>query len=184
MSQSEVVPIQKPATQCAPFITGECEKALHVEFGRNTSTKGYTKMYQTISSVKRIAPLVKTEAALLFQFVLFELRYSLNTVEKITEAQLAGTRGGPNGKVGCFLWKYLIGKYLQGHMEEATVNGGPNFAHEMNELKSKFSTYGTSDVYWKRPLFRGSPQGDTDDGDSMSRYDAWKKTMRRFTGGI
>ena len=111
-------------------------KRSFVEFGRNTFTKGYTKMYQTISAVKRIAPLVKTEPAPLFQFVLeallFELRYSLNTVEKITEAQLAGTRGGPNGKVGCLLWKYLIGKYLQGHMEEPTVNGGPNFAHEMN----------------------------------------------------
>ena len=42
VSPSEVVPIQKPATQCAPFIPGECEKVLHVEFGPNTFTKkGY-----------------------------------------------------------------------------------------------------------------------------------------------
>ena len=28
VSPSEVVPIKKPATQCAHFITGECEKVL------------------------------------------------------------------------------------------------------------------------------------------------------------
>ena len=48
----------------------------------------------------------------------------------------------------------------------------------------EFPTYGASDVHWKRPLSQASSQGGTDDGDSMSRLDAWKKTTRKLTGDI
>ena len=103
----------------APFITGECKKALRVEFGRNTFTKGYTKMYQTISAVKRIAPLVKTEAAPLFQFVLFELRYSLNAVEKIRPS-LQEHEEGQMGK-----WDVCSGSTSSGNTYRAIWRNQP-----------------------------------------------------------
>ena len=82
-------------------------RMIQTEFGRNTIAKSYSKLYNMIRSISTVAPLAHVEPNTLFQFVLegilFELRYEINTVEKMTEAQLAGARGGYTGKVGVFL---------------------------------------------------------------------------------
>ena len=104
------------AKSCSPFFTGECDillRTIHTEFGRKVLSKDYTKLYAACALVKKMAQQLRVDQQALFQFVLegvlFELRNNVTSVEKISnDGHFNGTYPG---RVGMFIWKYLIVRY-------------------------------------------------------------------------
>ena len=172
------------AQACVPLLEGAAGKALdaiQAEFGRKCLTKGYSKLYHMCRTCTKVSTLSKLSATELVAFVLegllFELRYELTSVEKLTEIHLCGARNLA-GKVGVLLWKRMLVQYLFDNVVEASANAGDGFADEMNDLIMHFKSYVEFGSHFQdSPYALASAQGDE---TSACKFDGWKQGKRKM----
>ena len=178
---------------CAPVLVGACAavlRSIQVEFGRKAIAKGYTKLYNASRTIARVSQVYKeadTKALFLFvlEGILFELRYEINNVDKMTESQLAGTKN-ITGKVGVLLWKHVLVQYLASHATEASVNAGETYKNEVADLIAKFQSYAEFSKHFQPPPYALAPSQDLEkeDLEKDDKFEAWKDGKRKLTCDI